>query len=222
MLYCPGFSGTVFCGSWLIGIPSPLFSKCMVCVISMHQLTAWRLYHSLNASQEHLLLLPPGSFGSLCFVRVPASLGPFPPLVFVLLFCPGSSGTAFCSVRVPDSLGPATSCVLLLFCPGFSGRAFVLLGSLLLWVPPHTVCDFSFLSRLLSDSFGFLMVTASLGPSAFLRFVLLYCPGFSGTVFCGSWIIWIPSPFFLRCMVWVISMHHLTAWHLYNSLNASQ
>ena len=78
----------------------------MVWLISMHRLTAGHLYHSLNASQEHLLLLPPGSFGSFCFVRVPASLGPTNP------------------------------CVLLVFCPGFSGIAFVLLGSLILWFPP--------------------------------------------------------------------------------------
>ena len=81
VLYCPDFSGTVFRGPWLILVPSPLFSRCMVWVILMHRLTAWPWYHSLNASQEHLLLMPPGSFESFCSVRIPASLAPSPSLV---------------------------------------------------------------------------------------------------------------------------------------------
>ena len=81
VLNCPGFSGTIFSGSWLICVPSPLFSRWMVWVISMHRLTAWTWYNSLNASQEHLLLMPAGSFGSFCSVRIPASLGPCPTLV---------------------------------------------------------------------------------------------------------------------------------------------
>ena len=97
----------------------------------MHHLTAWRLYHLLNASQEYLLLLPPGSFGSFCFVRVPASLGPSPLIV------------SFCAL----------------------------------------------LSRLL---------------------------------FCGSWLIRFISPLFSICIVRVNSMHQLTAWNLYHTLNAPQ
>ena len=41
VLYCPGFCGTFFRWSWLIWVPSPLFSRCMVWVILMHRLTAW-------------------------------------------------------------------------------------------------------------------------------------------------------------------------------------
>ena len=126
----------------------------MFCAISMHRLTAGHLYHSLNASQEHLLLLPPGSFRSFCFVRVPASLS---PSIRFLWFC--------FSIMVSQ------------------GQLFVLLGTRLLWVPPHPLCDFAFLSGLLWDSFGFLRVPASLGPSALLRDFVPYCPGFSGTVF---------------------------------------
>ena len=148
VLQCPGFSGTVFRGSWRIWVPSAFFSRCMVWVILMHHLTAWLWYHSLNASQEHLLLLPPAPLGasvllgsrliwvpphplcasaflswllwdSLCFIRDPASLGPSP---YSVLYCPGFSGTAFCSIRVPASLGPSPTLVCFCFSVLFSLR----------------------------------------------------------------------------------------------------
>ena len=156
----------------------------MVWVIWMHCLTAGHLYHLLNESQEHLFLLPHGSFGSFCFARVPASLGPSPPFLW------------FCFSILASQ-----------------GQLFVLLGTRLLWVPPHPLCDFDFLPGLLWDSFGFLRVRASLGPSALLRAFVLYCPGFSGAAFSRSCLIRVSSPFFSRCMVCAISMHRLTAWH---------
>ena len=109
-----------------------------------------------------LLLLTPGSFGSFCSVRIPASLGPSPSLVCFcfsvltslgqLLFCwvPGFSGSlpiiVFLCLTVPASLG----------------QLLVLLGSRLLWVPPQPLCASAFLSRLLWDSF--LRALAYLGP----------------------------------------------------------
>ena len=196
---------------------------------------------------------------SFSFVRVPYSLGPSSSLVcfcvtllaalgklFVLLgtrllwvppnplsafaFLPWLFWDSFCFLRVPASLDPSHLLCGLLFCPGFPGTAFVLLGSWLLWVhPPYCLLlgfsvpatrGQSFPGHVLSGSFqqvpGF---SVSFTP---LCAIVLCCPGFSGTVFCGSWLIWIPSPLFSICIVGVIPMHGLTAWHLYQPLNASQ
>ena len=67
-------------------------------------------------------------------------------------------------------------------------EASVLLGSRLIRVPPHPLCASAFLSWLLWDSFCFFRVPASLGPSPLSCAFVLYCPGFSGTAFCGSWL----------------------------------
>ena len=74
----------------------------MVLVILMHRLTAGYLYHSLNASQEHLLLLPPGSFGSSLAI----------PCV-ILLSCPGFSGIALVFLGSRLLWVPPPYCVLL-------------------------------------------------------------------------------------------------------------
>ena len=66
--------------------------------------------------------------------------------------------------------------------------ASVLLGSRLLWVPPHPLCASALLSWLFWDSFCFFRVPASMGPSPLSCAFVLYCPGFSGTTFCGSWL----------------------------------
>ena len=136
VLYCPGFSMTVFL--WVLTYPGPFrfLSRCMIWLISMHHLTVWHWYHSLNASQKHLQLLPPGSFGSFCLARVPASLGPSPSVVWFCFF-------------VLASLG----------------QHLVLLGSRLLWVSPNPLCAFDFLSWPLWYSFCFVSVLASLDPS---------------------------------------------------------
>ena len=103
------------------------------------------------------------------------------------------------------------------------------------------LCASAFLSWLLWDSFCFVRVPASLGPSPLLCFFVLYCPGFSGTAFSSfrvpaslgpsptlvRFCFSVPAslgqffagpglsgslPLFSRCMVWVILMHRLTAW----------
>ena len=120
----PASLGQFFAGPGLSG-PFPSFLKMHVWVILMHHLTAWPWYHSLNASQEHLLLLPPGSFGSFCSVRIPASLGPSPSLVCFCFSVLASLGQLL-FFRIQASLGPSPlSCAFVLYCPGFSGKAFV-------------------------------------------------------------------------------------------------
>ena len=123
VLQCPGFSGTVFRVSWRIWVPSAFFSRCMVWVILMHRLTAWLWYHSLNASQEHLLLLPPAPLGAS--VLLGSRLIWFPPHPLC--------ASAFLSWLLCDS--------------------FCFLGSRLLWVPPLIVFFCASVSRLLWDSF---------------------------------------------------------------------
>ena len=121
-----------------------------------------------------LLLLPPGSFGSFCFVRVPAFLGPSPPIV---CFCallsrlvwdclygswlirwvssPIFSRSMMWLISMQrltvwhwyHSLNTFSCCLL----PAPLG-ASVFLGSRLLWFPPHPLCDFAFLSLLLWGS----------------------------------------------------------------------
>ena len=98
-------------GSWLIRRgPSPIFSRFMMWLISMHRLTVWHWYHSLNAPSWCCL---PDPLGASVFLG--SRLLWFPPTRCVnLLFCPGSSGAAFSSIRFPVSLGSSQS--LLCFC----------------------------------------------------------------------------------------------------------
>ena len=173
---------------------------------------------------------------SLCFVRDPAFLGPSP--LTVCFTVPASLGQHFvllgsrllwvpphplcasaflsrllwdshCFVRDPAFLGPSPLIVCFTVRASL-GQHFVLLGSRLLWVPPQPLCASAFLSRLLWDSLCFVRDPASLGPSP-----LFFCALLSRLLwdsFGGSWLIWVPSPLFSRCMVWVILMHRLTAW----------
>ena len=160
----------------------------MVWVISLHRLRAWHLDHSLNASQKHLLLLPPGSFGSFCFVRVPASLG---PSIRFLWFCFSvlASLLPFCIVSLPASLVPpliVCFCALLslllwdkiLFCqgPGLSGSH-------------QPLCAFGLLSWLLWDSFCVIRVPHSLVPSPLIVCFVCFCALLSQLLWdnlCGS------------------------------------
>ena len=63
--------------------------------------------------------------------------------------------------------------------------ASVLLGSRLLWVPPHPLCVSALLPWLIWGSFCFVRDPASLDllPPPYC---VLYCPGFSGTAFCSD------------------------------------
>ena len=72
----------------------------------------------------------------------------------------------------------------------------IFFGSRLLWVTPHHLCAFAFLSWLLGDSFYCLRVPASLGPLNLLC-ALLFCAGFSGIAFVllGSRLLWVPPPY---------------------------
>ena len=145
------------------------------------------------------------SLGQLLLFRVPASLGPSPWLCSSVLYCPGFSGTVFCGswvIWVPSPLLSrstawergldithwrhlkSTCC----FCLTVLLGAFVLLGSQLLWVSAQPLCASAFLSWLLWDSLYFFRVPASLGASPLLCAFVLYCPGFSGTAFWGSWL----------------------------------
>ena len=81
----------------------------------------------------------------------------------LLLLCPGFSGTAFVLLGSRLLWVPPHYCVFLCFTvPASLGQLLVLLGSLLLWVPPQPLCASDFLSRLLWDSFA--RVLAYLGP----------------------------------------------------------
>ena len=121
----------------------------------------------------------------VCFVRVPASLSHSPPLVFAFVFRSWLLRDSSSFVRIPGSLGPSSTLVCFCFSVlAFQGQLFVILESRFLWVPPLLLCDF-----------------------------VLYCPGFSGDVFCGSCLIWVNSPLFARWIVRVILMPHSTAWH---------
>ena len=177
-------------GSWLIRRgPSPIFSRFMMWLISIHRLTVWHWYHSLNASSWCCL---PAPLGASVFFRVPASLVPASPVVW---FC----------FSVLASLG----------------QHLVLLGSRFLWVPHNPFCAFAFLSWLLWDSFWFVSDLVSLGPSTLLCAFVLYCPGFSMTVFCGSWLILNPSVFYrdawfvwFRCTTWQSGIDIIHWMHL--------
>ena len=94
-----------------------------------------------------MLLLPPCSFGSFCFVRLPASLGPSLPVVCFCISFLASLGQLLV-FRVPASLGSSPlSCAFVHYCTGFSGKAFC--GSRLILVrifPTNNSTAFSFSS----------------------------------------------------------------------------
>ena len=102
----------------------------------------------------------------------------------LLLFCHGSFWTAFVLLGTRLLWVPPPFCVFLCFTvPASLGQHLVLLGSRLLWVPPQPLFASAFLSWLLWDSLFFVREPASLNPSPLLCFIVLYCPGFSGTAF---------------------------------------
>ena len=72
---------------------------------------------------------------------------------------------SFCFVRVQASLGPCPTLVWFVFLSWLLWyRILFFFGSRLLWVTPHPLCAFAFLSWLLWDSFSCSRVPASLGP----------------------------------------------------------
>ena len=185
LLFCPGFSGTAFVllGTRLLWVPPPL----------------------LCALLSRLL------WDSLCFVRDPASLGPSP--LIVCFTVPASLGQHFvlfgsrllwvppqplcassflswllwdslCFVRDPASLGPSPLIVCFTI-PASLGQHFVLLVSRLLWVPPQRLCYSAFLSWLLWDSFCFVRVPDSLGPSSYCVLLCFNVPASLGQFFAG-------------------------------------
>ena len=84
---------------------------------------------------------------------------------------------------------------------------FFLLGSRLLWVPPHPLCASAFLSWLLWDSLCFVRDPASLGPSPLI--VCLTVPVSLGQhfVLLGSRLLWVPpqtlcASAFLSWLLW--------------------
>ena len=92
----------------------------------------------------------------------------------------------FCFVRVPASLGPSPLlCFFVLYCPGFSGTAFVLLGSRLLWVPPHYCVFVLYCPGFSGTAFGSFRVPASLGPSPTLVCFWFSVPASLGQFFAG-------------------------------------
>ena len=114
-------------------------------------------------------------------------------------------------MRFINSSDRKDPCVLLLFCPGFSGTAFVLLGSRLLWVPPHYCVFVLYCPGFSGTAFGSFRVPASLGPSPTLVCFCFSVPASLGQFFAGPGLSG-SLPLFSRCMVWVILMHRLTAW----------
>ena len=84
---------------------------------------------------------------------------------------------------------------------------FFLLGSRLLWVPPHPLCASAFLSWLLWDSLCFVRDPDSLGPSPLN--VCLTVPASLGQhfVLLGSRLLWVPpqplcASAFLSWLLW--------------------
>ena len=142
---------------------------------------------------------------SFYLFRVPASLGPSPWFSSSVLYCPGYSGTVFRGslvIWVPSLLLSRSTAwqrgldithwshLKSTCCCCFTALlgAFVLLGSQFLWVSAQPLCASAFLSWLFWDRLCFFRVPASLGASPLLCAFVLYCPSFSGTAFCGSWL----------------------------------
>ena len=80
------------------------------------------------------------------------------------------------------------------------GQHFVLLGSRLLWVPPHPLCSSAFVSWLLWDSLRFVRDPASLGPPPLLCALLsrLLWDNIYGTSFSRVLAYLGPFPSFLE------------------------